>query len=62
MTYKERCLNSIFQDISLRSLNGCILGNVTKLAHEYYSVVSELYVVTRNYEKGANSSMSVYGL
>ena len=44
MTYKERCLNSIFQDISLRSLNGCILGNVTKLAHEYYKTVSRLYM------------------
>lgn len=52
MTYKERCLNSIFQDISLRSLNGCILGNVTKLAHEYYKTVSELYVARGVMRKG----------
>jgi|TARA_B100001996_G_scaffold102823_1_gene77194 transcription initiation factor TFIIB len=52
MTYKERCLNSIFQDISLRSLNGCILGNVTKLAHEYYKIVSELYVARGIMRKG----------
>ena len=52
MTYKERCLNNIFQDISLRSLNGCILGNVTKLAHEYYKTVSELYVARGVMRKG----------
>lgn len=52
MTYKERCLNDIFQDISLRSLNGCILQNVTKLAHEYYKTVSELYVARGTMRKG----------
>jgi len=52
MTYKERCLNNIFQDISLRSLNGCILGNVTKLAHEYYKTVSELYIARGVMRKG----------
>jgi len=52
MTYKERCLNDIFQDISLRSLNGCILQNVVKLAHEYYSIVSELYIARGAMRKG----------
>ena len=52
MTYKERCLNNIFQDISLRSLNGCILGNVTKLAHEYYKTVSDLYIARGVMRKG----------
>lgn len=52
MTYKERCLNHIFQDISLRSLNGCILQNVTKLAHEYYKTVSELYIARGTMRKG----------
>jgi|UniRef100_A0A6C0AGI9 transcription initiation factor TFIIB len=52
MTYKERCLNNIFQDITLRSLNGCILGNVTKLAHEYYKTVSELYIARGVMRKG----------
>lgn len=52
MTYKERCLNNIFQDITLRSLNGCILGNVTKLAHEYYKTVSELYTARGPLRKG----------
>ncbi len=52
MTYKERCLNNIFQDISLRSLNGCILGNVTKVAHEYYKIVSELYIARGVMRKG----------
>tara|TARA_Y100000389_G_C17452212_1_gene515642 strand:- start:364 stop:1362 length:999 start_codon:yes stop_codon:yes gene_type:complete len=52
MTYKERCLNNIFQDISLRSLNGCILGNVTKLAHEFYKTISELYTARGPLRKG----------
>tara|TARA_Y100000389_G_scaffold204235_2_gene255746 strand:- start:1934 stop:2938 length:1005 start_codon:yes stop_codon:yes gene_type:complete len=52
MTYKERCLNNIFKDISLRSLNGCILSNVTKLAHEYYKIISELHVARGIMRKG----------
>jgi len=52
MTYKERCLNDIFQDISLRSNNGCILQNCTKLAHEYYKEVSDLYVARGTMRKG----------
>lgn len=56
MTYKERCLNNIFQDITLRSLNGCILGNVTKLAHEYYKIISELYTARGPLRKGLIAS------
>lgn len=52
MTYKERCLNNIFQDITLRSLNGCILGNITKLAHKYYKTISELYTARGPLRKG----------
>tara|TARA_Y100000287_G_C14233983_1_gene363662 strand:+ start:3327 stop:4316 length:990 start_codon:yes stop_codon:yes gene_type:complete len=52
MTYKERCLNSTFQDISLRSLNGHILPVCIRLAHEYYSIVSELYVARGVMRKG----------
>lgn len=52
MTYKERCLNNIFKDISLRSLNGHILANVTKLAHEYYKIISELHTARGVMRKG----------
>lgn len=52
MTYKERCLNNIFKDISLRSLNGHILSNITKLAHEYYKIISELHVARGVMRKG----------
>ena len=52
MTYKERCLHNIFQDISLRSLNGCILNNISKTAHEFYKIVSELHVSRGEIRKG----------
>jgi transcription initiation factor TFIIB len=52
MTYKERSLNNIFKDITLRSLNGCILDNVTKLAHEYYKITSEFHVARGLMRKG----------
>lgn len=52
MTYKERCLNNIFKDITLRSLHGHILSNVTKLAHEYYKIISELHVARGIMRKG----------
>lgn len=52
MTYKERCLNNIFKDITLRSLNGHILTNVTKLAHEYYTIVSKDHTARGVMRKG----------
>ena len=59
MTYKERCLHHIFQDISLRSLNGCILANITKTAHGYYKKISELHVSRGEIRKGLIAA-SVY--
>lgn len=59
MTYKERCLHHIFQDISLRSLNGCILTNITKTAHGYYKKISELHVSRGEIRKGLIAA-SVY--
>ena len=59
MTYKERCLHHIFQDISLRSLNGCILNNITKTAHGYYKKISELHVSRGEIRKGLIAA-SVY--
>lgn len=59
MTYKERCLNKVFQDISLRSLNGCILNSITKTAHEYYKKISELHVSRGEIRKGLIAA-SVY--
>jgi transcription initiation factor TFIIB len=52
LSYKERCLNKVFQDISLRSLNGCILNSIIKLSHEYYKKVSELHVSRGEIRKG----------
>lgn len=52
MPYNERCLNNIFQLISLRSSNGCILNNVTKLAQEYYAKISVLHVSRGEIRKG----------
>jgi transcription initiation factor TFIIB len=52
MTYKERCLNKVFQDISLRSLNGCIVNVIVKTAHEYYKKISELHVSRGEIRKG----------
>jgi transcription initiation factor TFIIB len=52
MSYKERSLNNIFQDITLRSMNGCILGNVTRLAHEFYKTISEMYTARGPLRKG----------
>ena len=52
MTYKERCLHNIFQDISLRSCNGAILNNIIKTAHGYYKKISELHVSRGNIRKG----------
>lgn len=59
MTYKERCLHHIFQDMSLRSLNGCILNNITKTAHGYYKKISEMHVSRGEIRKGLIAA-SVY--
>jgi transcription initiation factor TFIIB len=59
MTYKERCLNKVFQDISLRSLNGCILTSIVKTAHEFYKKVSELHASRGEIRKGLIAA-SVY--
>jgi transcription initiation factor TFIIB len=52
MTYKERCLNKVFQDISLRSSNGFILNSIVKKAHEYYKKVAELHASRGEIRKG----------
>ena len=59
MTYKERCLNKVFQDISLRSLNGHILTSIVKTAHELYKKVSELHASRGEIRKGLIAA-SVY--
>lgn len=52
MTYKERCLNNIFQEITLCSLNARIVSSIVKLAHQYYTIISEEYVARGTMRKG----------